>query len=195
MIKRFLFLLVIVIPIYCYAGEINNDYVYDIEKDMYYTLDGNVYSGTIQDKYLGHIFTKKVSQGREFYTTQHLPDGSICKYEYAYPKQNTRHVKMYNQYNKLISEYTTINHTIEGKFIHYHTIENRVDIIFNMKKGKREGIAEVSNKAGSKWGELLFKNDEPISGFCYEPITRRKVKLSNITIHNLLSGGEITCSE
>ena len=89
----------------------------------------------------------------------------------------------------------TINHTIEGKFIHYNTIENRVDIIFNMKKGKREGIAEVSNKAGSKWGELLFKNDEPISGFCYEPITRRKVKLSNITIHNLLSGGEITCSE
>ena len=48
MIKRFLFLLITIIPIYCYAGTTNKDYVYDIEKDMYYTLDGNVYSGTIQ---------------------------------------------------------------------------------------------------------------------------------------------------
>lgn len=195
MIKRFLFLLITIIPIYCYAGTTNKDYVYDIEKDMYYTLDGNVYSGTIQYEYLGHIFTGKVSQGREFYATQHLPDGSIYKYEYAYPKQNTRYVKMYNQYNKLISEYTTINHTIEGKSILYNIIENRVAIIFNFKNGKRDGIAEISNKAGTKWGEILFKQDEPISGFCYESITRKKIKLSNITIQNLLKGGDVICSE
>jgi hypothetical protein len=64
-----------------------------------------------------------------------------------------------------------------------------------MKKGKREGIAEVSNKAGTKWGEILFKQDEPISGFCYEPITRKKIKLSNITIQNILNGGDVICSE
>lgn len=32
MIKRFLFLLITIIPIYCYAGTTNKDYVYDIEK-------------------------------------------------------------------------------------------------------------------------------------------------------------------
>lgn len=102
---------------------------------------------------------------------------------------------MYNQYNKLISEHTTINHTIEGKFILYNIIENRVAIIFNFKNGKRDGIAEISNKAGTKWGEILFKQDEPISGFCYESITRKKIKLSNITIQNILNGGDVICSE
>lgn len=198
MIKRFLFLflLITVIPIYCYAVTTNKDYEYNIEKDMYYTLDGNVYSGTIQHEYLGHIFTRKISQGRELYATQHLPDGSICKYEYTYTKQNTRYIKMYDQYNRLISEYTTINHTIEGKYILYNVIENRIAIIFNFKNGKRDGIAEVSNKAGTKWGEILFKHDEPISGFCYESITRKKIKLSNITIQNILKGsGDIICLE
>lgn len=49
--------------------------------------------------------------------------------------------------------------------------------------------------AGTKWGEILFKQDEPISGFCYESITRKKIKLSNITIQNILNGGDVICSE
>lgn len=199
MIKRFLFLflLITVIPIYCYAVTTNKDYVYNIEKDMYYTLDGNVYSGTIQHENLQGIFITKISQGRELYTTHHLPDGSTHIYVNTYPKQNTRIVKVYDQYNKLISEYTTINNILEGKYICYSK-RGLISIIYNFKQGKMDGITELSNKAGTKWGEILFKHNEPISGFCYEPITRKKIKLSNITIQNILNGngsGDIICSE
>jgi hypothetical protein len=190
--KTIFFLIIMAIPFYCYANE--KKYYYAPESYTYYQLDGQLYSDTIEEEVSGQYVIRQIEQGKEISSIQCTQNGTCYYIKNTYPQKNTKHVKIFYENKKPVYEFTLVNGFIEGKYI-YYTASGSIGKIINFKKGKKEGIAEISNAGGNKWGEILFNNDEPISGFCYEPITHKKIKLSQITIQNILEGNTAYCGE
>lgn len=202
MIKRFLFLLVIVIPIYCYAGEYN--YPYKIKNGLYYTTNGVLYTGKIQEQTSSYIYSHDIYKGRVDKTIQRsLDTGLTVSYKYSYIDKYIRRVEMNDMSDNIVNIiYTERLYKLdkdkyiyleEGKSITYG-LNNTILSVFNYKKGKREGIAEITY-GNNEHAEIFFKNNEPIYGYCYTQLAHKKVKLNQTNIYSLLAGKSIICLE
>lgn len=161
---------------------------YDPQSGLFTGMDGTPYSGVVRGYYPGGALrsVSQVEEGRlNGAQVLYYPDGSVERAGTFRAGRSVRPVRLYEA-GRLVMEADVVDGAFDGKAISYDA-EGKAVQIRRYRRGKLEGRTEIANTAGGKWGEILFRDDRPVEGFCYGDAGKR-LRLSEITRRNVLNG-------
>lgn len=186
-VKRFLHAVLCVI-LFSACASAQAPCRYDPQSGLFTGGDGKPYSGVVRGYYPDGALRSfsEVKEGRlNGRQVLYYADGSVERAGTFREGRSVGPVRIYEA-GRLVMEADVADGAFDGTAISYDA-EGEAVQIRRYRRGKLEGRTEIANTTGGKWGEILFRDDKPVEGFCYDA-AGKKLRLSEITMRNVLNG-------
>ena len=186
-VKRFLHAVLCVL-LFSACASAQEPCRYDPQSGLFTGGDGKPYSGVVRGYYPDGALRSfsEVKEGRlNGRQVLYYADGSVERAGTFREGRSVGPVRIYEA-GRLVMEADVADGAFDGTAISYDAKGEAVQIR-RYRRGKLEGRTEIANTTGGKWGEILFRDDKPVEGFCYDA-AGKKLRLSEITMRNVLNG-------